>query len=364
MKAALLRAIGAQLEIAEVPTPRPAPDEALVRTVTCGLCRTDLHLQEGLAYVPQLPHIPGHEPAGVVVEVGSQVTGLPIGSRVAPYLFVAARECFFTRSGEQAQATHLRGIIGVTLPGGFAEYFTAPARNLLTLPDAVPFDLGGLTSCAVITAVHACRKAALQCGERALVIGAGGIGSIMTQLLRHSGVRVAVLEAPGADLARAHQDGAELAVAGDGPESAARLRSFVDPDRGGFDAVFETVGRAATMAAAADLARRGGQIVVVGEEAETPPIDTVRIAQRELRITGSRNGSLQDARDALGLMACGAIRPPIRERFALGDINTAFARARRGGVQGRIVIEVAGEAGAAPSPSGIRTRTTTSGGTP
>ena len=75
MKAAVLRAIGEPLVIADLPCPEVGPGEVLIRVHTCGICRTDLHIQDGLAYVPSLPHVPGHEPAGIVVEVGPDVTG-------------------------------------------------------------------------------------------------------------------------------------------------------------------------------------------------------------------------------------------------------------------------------------------------
>ena len=85
----------------------------------------------------------------------------------------ACRSC---RTGQDAQCSSIGGIIGVTVPGGFAEFFKAPARNVLPLPDAVSFESGGLVSCGVITAVHAYRRARLLAHEVAVVIGAGGIG--------------------------------------------------------------------------------------------------------------------------------------------------------------------------------------------
>ena len=131
MKAALLRAIGRPLSIEDVPRPTPGPGEVLVRVKTCGICRTDLHIQDGLAYVPQLPHVPGHEPAGVVVAVGERVDNLKPGQRVTPHLFLTCRHCVYCRSGRDAQCSHLGGVLGVTVPGGFAQFFKAPARNLV-----------------------------------------------------------------------------------------------------------------------------------------------------------------------------------------------------------------------------------------
>jgi propanol-preferring alcohol dehydrogenase len=368
MKAAVLHELGQPFTIEDVPMPLVGPDEVLVQTRTCGICRTDLHIQDGLAYVPALPHIPGHEPAGVVAEVGKEVTGVTVGQRVVPHLFVARAECRYTRAGQHAQATHLQGILGVTLAGGFAEYFKVPARNLLVLPPEVPFDAGGLASCAVITAVHAFRKAALQMGDTAVVQGAGGIGLILVQLLKAAGVRVVAVDSNEAGRQQALRAGAELAL---GPNPKSEIRNpkqiqmtkqekypgsdlensdldivsdfgfrILDFSSGGVDAVFELVGRAATMQAAAGYVRRCGQIIVIGEEPEFPAIDTIHIAQKELRIYGSRNGGMQDAQDALELMARGVIRPVIAARFPLERFNEGLAHVRRGEAPGRVVVTI------------------------
>ncbi len=352
MKAAILKEIGQPLSVEEVPDPVLAPDEVLVETRTCGICRTDLHIQDGLAYVPSLPHIPGHEPSGIVAAVGRDVRELKVGQAVVPHLFVFDRPCAYTLKGQHAQATHLRGIIGVTLPGGFAEFFKAPARNLLPVPDGVPLDIAGLTSCAVITALHAYRKAALGPLETAVVIGAGGIGLILLQLLRAAGVRSAAVDRSPASLTMAGQAGAELTVLLEHPSAVhggvhgsvvEQLRTFAGTgtdgaERDGVDCVFELVGQAGTMKLAAAIAARGGRIVVIGEEAECPAIDTITIAQRELQIIGSRNGGLQDARDALELLARGVVRPPLAGHFPLSRINEALALVRHGKVPGRVII--------------------------
>jgi D-arabinose 1-dehydrogenase-like Zn-dependent alcohol dehydrogenase len=340
MKAAVLHRVGEPLTIEEVPVPEIGPDEVLVETYTCGICRTDLHIQAGLAYVPSLPHILGHEPGGVIVDVGRNVSGLRPDQRVVPHLFVIEEECPFTRAGDHAQARHLRGILGVTLPGGFAEFFKAPARNLLLLPDSVPYDAGGLTSCAMVTAVHAYRRAALQVDETAVVLGAGGIGLILVQLLHAAGIRTLAVDRELASLKQAVEAGAVETLVIDEGDTGRLIRDWANGERAGFDCVFELVGRASTMKVAAECVRRGGQIVVIGEEAEFPAVDTIQIAQKELRIVGSRNGGLQDARDALAMLARGTIRPAIAARYPLERINEALASVRGGAIRGRAVVTI------------------------
>jgi len=239
MKAACLEAIGRPLVIGDVPAPRIGPDEVLIETRTCGICRTDIHIQDGLAYVPQLPHVPGHEPAGLVHEVGAEVADIHVGQRVVPHLFLTCGQCAYCRNGRDAQCSRVRGIIGVTTGGGFAEYFKAPARNLLVLPEGVPFDVGGLTSCAVITAVHAYRRARLQVGDAVLILGAGGIGQILIQILKYAGARVIVLTRSHDSLRIAQQLGADLCLTSN-DEAARRIVEYAEGE--GVACVFECVG--------------------------------------------------------------------------------------------------------------------------
>lgn len=347
MKAALLRAIGQPLSIEDVPVPEIGPGDALVETRACGICRTDLHIQEGLAYVPTLPHVPGHEPAGVVVAIGQGVTNVAVGDRVVPHLFVTCGECRACVSGLETLCQRTPGILGVTFAGAFAEFFRVPAVNLLRIQDHVPFEWAGLTSCAIVTAVNAFekRESELESGPGPLapeiprtyvVLGAGGIGQLLIQLLRRRGARVVAIDSSSVALALASELGAHLAISPTDPEVVFRVRDF---SRGGADGVFECVGTSSSMGLAAEVSRDGGRIVVIGEEPELPAIDTIRIAQRQLQIVGTRNGSRAQAAQGLALLADETLRPVIGGRFPLSQVNEALALLRSGTARGRIVIE-------------------------
>jgi D-arabinose 1-dehydrogenase-like Zn-dependent alcohol dehydrogenase len=204
----------------------------------------------------------------------------------------------------------------------------------------VPFDVGGLTSCATVTAVHAYRTSGLAAKDTAVVLGIGGIGLILVQLLINAGIRVAAVSRSAASLDLAMRAGAALALPFDEPDVVRRIRDLAGDERDGADCVFEMVGTANTMKAAADFAARGGRIVVIGEEADYPAIDTIQIAQRELQIIGSRNGGRQDAIDALAMCATGVIRPHIARSFTLTDFNEAVDCVRRGDAHGRVVVTI------------------------
>lgn len=344
MRAALLTGIGDPLEIREVPIPRIGPDEVLVRTLSSGVCRTDLHIQDGLAYVPELPHIMGHEPAGIVVERGPAVSEVEVGELVVPHLFVADEDCRFTRAGADAQALRLRGILGVTLPGGFAEYFSAPARNLLKVPPGLDPRIAGLSSCAIVTALHAYRRGTVAPVRTAVVIGAGGIGQILLQLLVDAGVSTAAVDVREDNLALAIRNGAGHTTSASAKDRVPALRAWAESRAGdtgaadGVDLVIDLVGTSATMADAAQYVRRRGRIVVVGEEPDFPGISSTSIAQRELEIVGSRNGDRSDQHDALRLLAEGVITPSLDEEYPLERANEALARLRSGRAHGRVLI--------------------------
>jgi len=338
VKAAVLHNIGVPFRFEDVPLPQLEPDEVLVETRTCGICRTDIHIQDGLAYIPDFPHVSGHEPGGVVAAVGDQVSTFKPGQRVVPHLFLTCSQCYYCRTGRDAQCSHVKGVLGVTVHGGFAEYFKAPARNLLTLPKNVSFEAGGLVSCAVITALHAYRRARLSVNDIAVVMGIGGIGQVLIEILRSAGVKVAAVSRSPKSLEFADKLGAHLSVPLGDSNAAQKIKEFSGGE--GAHCIFECVGTAATMKAAAEFARRGGQIIVVGEEPDFPAINTIQIAQRELEIIGSRNGSRQDAKDALDMMAAGQINPLIIRQYPLEQLNEAIQFMRSGQAHGRLILAI------------------------
>src|SRR3954452_22097205 len=103
VKAAVMRSVNAPLLIEDTPIPRIGPNEVLVETRTSGICGTDLHILEGQGYVPSLPHILGHEPAGIVADIGSEVMTVRIGDRVVPHLFFTCGQCCYCQAGWEQQ---------------------------------------------------------------------------------------------------------------------------------------------------------------------------------------------------------------------------------------------------------------------
>ncbi|HZZ38138.1 MAG TPA: alcohol dehydrogenase catalytic domain-containing protein [Acidobacteriaceae bacterium] len=337
MNAAVLETVGRPLVLRDIPVPRIAANEVLVRTQTTGICGTDLHIVDGYGYVPPLPHVLGHEPAGVIASVGSDVRGWNVGDRIVPSLFFTCGHCLYCRAARHQQCSQLKGILGVLVPGAMAEYFKVPAENLFRLPDSVPFDVGGLAADAVVTATRATRRGGVASGATAVVLGAGGVGLCIIQLLASAGVHVVAADVRVKALDAALEAGASRCFLA-GEELAAAMAA--DEPEQPVVCVFDCVGSAQSLGQACALVMNGGRIVVVGEHGDRLPLTSTEIAQRELEVVGSRNGTRDDIAEALRLLEAGTVRPLIAARYPLEEANQALQHLRAGAT-GRIVIQVA-----------------------
>ena len=336
MKAALLHELGGPLRIADVPQPMPGAGEVLIRVRACGIDGTDLKLIDGFGYLPELPFIMGHEIAGEVAAVGVGVSEFAPGDRVAVYNFITCGSCFYCRTFRDQLCLNMGGIVGVLdVPGGYAEYVCLPSQQLIRLPDAVSFADGATCCDAGMTALHAVDRADVALGDRALVIGVGGVGSVVTQLLALAGAEViaADIDETKADWAR--EQGASVFSSATGEELASRVYELSDGI--GADCVIDVVGLESTMTAAFASLRRGGRLVVVGYTPELFPLSGKELAQNEKEVIGTRAGRRNDLSRCLKLYASGALRSIVRQIYPLKQVNEALAMLRAG-VTGRIVL--------------------------
>ena len=336
MKAALLRAFGERLAIEDVPAPQPGAGEALVSVRACGIDGTDLKLLNGFGYTPELPFIMGHEIAGDVVAVGAGVSDFAPGDRVAVYNFITCGSCLYCRSFRDQLCLNMRGVVGVLeAPGGYAERVCLPTQQLIRLPEDVSY-ADGATSCdAGMTALHAVDRADLRIGDRVLVIGIGGVGSIVTQLLARSGVEVIAVDSDAAKEGWALEQGAAVFLNAAGDALASQVLALSGGI--GVDRALDVVGLESTMAAGFASLRRGGRLVVIGYTPEAYPLSGKELAQNEKEVIGARAGRRNDLSRCLGLYASGALRSIVRQSYPLDCVNDALAKLRAG-VLGRIVL--------------------------
>jgi len=185
MKAARFYKVGEPLKIEMVPIPEIGPEEVLVDVKACGICGSDIHIvYEGVTPTPYTPITLGHEPSGVIEKVGSEVTDWKTGDRVTINPFLTCGKCINCLSGN-SQICLSRRVIGIHAEGGLAEFLRVPAKNLVRLPQPIPFDQGAIIADAVATPFHAITKRGnIRAGEKMAVFGCGGLGIHAVQIAR------------------------------------------------------------------------------------------------------------------------------------------------------------------------------------
>lgn len=331
MRAAVLDRFNEPLRVRDVPDPRPAAGEVVVRVRATGLCGTDLKVNSGALPSVELPLIPGHEVAG---EVADDAGELARGQPVACYMYEWCGSCRLCRLGLNSLCRDLVRL-GVERDGGLAEYVAVSARNLLPLGPDLTFEQAATCMDAVLTPWRGLkRRAAVREGELVAVVGAGGLGLNAVQIATMSGARAAVVDPAESHRAAALEVGAELALA---PQDAAQLLEW---SAGGVDVAVDSSGAPAGFRTAVDAVRPGGRVVCLGYQVGADyAFDSMRVPLDEITILGARVGTAGDARDVLDAVQAGHIRPTVTQRLGLEEVNTALERLEAGAVIGRIVID-------------------------
>jgi 2-desacetyl-2-hydroxyethyl bacteriochlorophyllide A dehydrogenase len=292
MKAIRLVAVQQPLQLQDIPQPEIGPAEVLIRVRAAGICHTDVHYRGGKSPVQPLPRTLGHEIAGVVEQVGPQVTTVQAGDRVCVHYVLSCGACVYCHSGHDQFC--VRGsMIGRYADGGYAEYVAVPARNAVPLPAEIPFEQGAILMCSSATALHALRKARLQGGETVAVFGVGGLGISAIQLAQALGaLDVYAVEINAAKLRLAEQYGA-IAVNARAGDPVAEIRRRTQGR--GVDVALELIGLPRTIQQAVQSLAVLGRAVVAGISAQPLEIDSYRdLLGREAEIIGTNDHLLHE----------------------------------------------------------------------
>ena len=261
MKAVRLVKTGQPLQMQEVSRPHIGEQDVLVRVKAAGICHSDAHCRAGVSPVRSLPLTLGHEVAGVVEEIGSQVSNVNPGDRVCLHYLVTCGDCYYCSTGNEQFCTS-GAMIGKHRDGGYAEYISVPGRNAFSLPNELPFEQGAVLMCSAATSFHALRKAEVKPGERVAIFGVGGLGMSAVQLARAFGaLDVYAVDVDQKKLEVAEGFGAVPvnARAGDPVEELRRLTGGK-----GVDVALELVGLPLTMRQAVQSLAIFGRAVIVG----------------------------------------------------------------------------------------------------
>lgn len=287
MRACIIDAFGQPPRLGEVPDPECPPRGAVVAVHATGVCRSDWHAWQGHDDSVTLPHVPGHEFAGIIAQVGERVTRFQVGQRVtAPFIF-ACGCCEHCLAGASQVCPHQRQP-GFDLPGSWAEQVVVHRadHNLVALPDGLDMTLAAGLGCRVGTAFHAVRvQGVVQAGEQVAVIGCGGLGLACVMVALAAGAEVIAVGVSDASLDAAAALGATALSSG--PDVAAQIREMTG---GGAHVTLDALGSAATARAGIEALRPRGRHVQVGlllgKDAE-PPLPMGQVIARELQIRGS-----------------------------------------------------------------------------
>ena len=260
------------ISIERVADPTPAADEVVVQVAACGICGTDVHIYRN-EYMSTFPLIPGHEFSGKVVAVGNAVTDVKIGERVAVDPNLYCGRCDFCRNEQANHCRNWQGV-GVTRAGGFAEFVAAPARACYRIPDHLT-DAQAAFIEPLACVIHALKRIRVWPGAQVLIFGAGPMGLLLLQALRHSGAsQVVMVEKQPARLELTRQLGG-IAIPVDGQQSEA-LRTLAPY---GFDLVIDATGVPAVIEQAFTYIRPRGQYLQFGV---TPMDATIRLRPYDL----------------------------------------------------------------------------------
>ncbi|MEU4495591.1 NAD(P)-dependent alcohol dehydrogenase [Streptomyces sp. NPDC023998] len=325
--------------LVDVPDPQiTGPLDVIVKVGGAGVCRTDLHILEGQWSDKSgvvLPYTIGHENAGWVQEVGQAVTNVKVGDPVILHPLVTCGLCRACRAGDDVHCMN-SAFPGIDTDGGYAEYLKTTARSVVALdPSLEPASVAALAD-AGLTAYHAVAKAArvLRPGDRAVVIGAGGLGHIGIQVLRAlSPVEMIVIDRSPDALALAKELGAEHTLVADGSESE-RVLELTGGH--GAEAVLDFVGEGGAVETGVACLRRNGNYYVIGYGGRLD-VPTIDVISTEINFIGNLVGSYNDLSELMVLAAQGKVGLHT-QRYPLASFRDALDDLSAGAVRGRAIL--------------------------
>lgn len=269
---AILFSAAETITVERVPDPTPAADEVVVQVAACGICGTDVHIYRN-EYMSNFPLIPGHEFSGKVVAVGKAVTDVKLGDRVAVDPNLYCGHCDFCRNEQANHCRNWQGV-GVTRAGAFAEYVAVPARACYRIPDHLT-DAQAAFIEPLACVIYALKRIRVWPGAQVLIFGAGPMGLLLLQALRHSGAaQVVMVEKQPARLELATQLGG-VAV----PVNGQQAEALREQAPYGFDLVVDATGVPAVIEQAFTYLRPRGQYLQFGV---TPMNATIRLRPYDL----------------------------------------------------------------------------------
>ena len=342
MKAAVFYEPGGpeKIQVGEVPNPQIELNQVLIQVKACALNHFDLLvLREADPNNFTFPFWGGADIAGVVAKVGQSVYKFKLGDRVIVNPSLYCGQCEHCIAGEESQCNSY-GIIGHTIPGGFAEYIAVDSKNLMKLPEQISFEEAAAIPLVYQTAWRALiSQARVHPGDDVLILGAsGGVGSASIQIAKLAGANVIAVTSNADKIAYAKQMGADFVLNRESGDYWAELATLTN--NRGVDVVVENVG-AATWAHSLRSLAKGGKLVTYGRTTGSLAETDIRLVfWNQLRIIGSTMSNRKEFTKVMQLIFRGKLTPVVDSIFSLEQASTAYQRLHNGEQFGKVVIKI------------------------
>jgi len=332
VKAIQVSKAGGELQLVEREIPAPQADWVRIRVEACGVCHSDMMLKEGQWPGLQYPRVPGHEIAGVIDEVGPNVTTWKKGQRVGVGWYGGHDGvCVACRRGNFVSCRN-GGITGFTHDGGYAEYMLAPAQSLAAIPDGLAAEEAAPLMCAGITTFNALRHAGALPGDLVAIQAIGGLGHLGVQFANKFGYRTVAISRGDDSKDLALKLGAHAYIDSEKASPAEELQKM-----GGAKAILATAPSGKAMSALIDGLGDNGKLMVIGASTEPIEVSPIQLIGGMRSIQGWASGVASDSEDTLGFSAMTGVRPMI-EKFPLEQAAKAYERMMSGKARFRVVL--------------------------
>lgn len=332
MKAAVISKASGPFEVVEREVPRPGAGQVRIKVEACGICHSDALVKEGSWPGIQYPRIPGHEIAGVIDAIGTDVTKWKPGQRVGVgwaggYDF----QCESCRRGDFILCDNLK-ITGISFDGGYAEYVVVPQESVAAMPDDLPAAEAAPLMCAGITVYNSLRNAGARAGDVVAVQGIGGLGHLGIQYAKQMGFYTVAIGQSKDKEPLAKKLGAEHYIDASAGQVVQEMQEL-----GGAKVVLATAPSAKAMSEMVGALAKNGRLMILGAAQEPIPVNAIQLLLARKSIQGWPSGTARDSEDTLKFSSLTGVRPMI-EKYPLAKAAEAYDRMITGKARFRVVL--------------------------
>ena len=332
MKVAEIAKPGSGFQIVEREIPEPGTGQVRIRVLACGVCHSDVLTVEGLWPGIEYPRVPGHEVAGIIDEVGENVSGWTNGQRVGVGWHGGQdNSCPECRRGDFRNCRNLQ-ITGISYDGGYQQYMLAPVEALVSIPEDLTDVEAAPLLCAGLTTYNSLRHSGALPGDLVAIQGIGGLGHLGIQFASKFGYKVVAIGRKSEDEVLAKRLGASIYIDTNVTDAAERLQKL-----GGAKVILATAPDSKAMSKLVSGLGPNGKLIVIGASFDPLEVTPIQLITGSRSIQGWTAGTPADSDDTLRFSKLSGVRPMI-EIYPLDQAAQAYERMLSGKAQFRVVL--------------------------